>query len=166
MPNSKKWTTPRIGTITFNHEYASPLPGGGRLLTMKQDQLKQFIVLRESLVQEKAKLLARLAQIDKALNSPAAPAAPTPAAKPGRPAKAAPTAKPAKAKGKGGRRKHGEPGLLQFVRQLTVAKPLAKKEIVEALRKAGRSFTKGYLDVVLYAKGNFKRVDGKFAPPA
>lgn len=133
---------------------------------MKQDQLKQFIVLRESLVQEKAKLLARLAQIDKALNTPGAAPTAAPAAKRGRPAKAAPAAKPAKARGKGGRRKNGEPGLLQFVRQLTATKPLAKKEIADALRKAGRSFTKGYLDVVLYAKGNFKRVDGKFAPPA
>jgi hypothetical protein len=51
-----------------------------------------------------------------------------------------------------------------MVRQLTAAKPLSKSEIIAALDKTGRKFSKGYLSVLLYTKGNFKRANGKFTP--
>ena len=136
---------------------------------MKNDPLRQFITLRESLLKEKAGHLARLAQIDRALG----PSGPTlsAAAVPAPAAAKADSKAPRKARRKGGRRKSGarkpgQPGLRETIRQLVTAKPLTKAEIVEGLRKAGRSFTKGYLGVVLYSKGNFKRVNGRFATPA
>lgn len=52
-----------------------------------------------------------------------------------------------------------------MIRQMVASRPLTKAEIVENLKKTGRNFSKNYLGVVLYSKGNFKRVNGRFAAP-
>ena len=130
---------------------------------MTSDPISQFLDLRKNLQAERAAILQRLARIDSVLSPVQAPKpAPSPARAtapaPGRPAKPA--------RRKRFPRKPGQLSLKDAVRRLTAAKPLTKEEIQAALKKEGRQFAPGSLDVALYAKGNFKRSDGKFCPPA
>ncbi len=136
---------------------------------MKNDQLKQFIALRASLLEEKAGLLSRLAQIEEALG----PGTVAPGkrmvrravrgAQGARP-EAGLGAKPARktARRRRARRKGDQLPLPEFIRQLVASGPLAKDEIIEALKKAKRSFSPGYLQGVLYSR-KLRRVAGKFA---
>lgn len=130
---------------------------------MTSDPISQFLDLRKTLQAERAAILQRLARIDSVL-SPAQTPSLTPApARPSTPASPSP-AKPARRKRFP--RKPGQLSLKDTVRQLTAAKPLTKDEILAALKKEGRQFAPGSLDVALYAKGNFKRVGEKFCPPS
>jgi len=134
---------------------------------MTSDPISQYLDLRKTLQAERAAILQRLARIDSVLSPVQAPKpAPSPAPEMVR-ATAPASGRPAKpARRKRFPRKPGQLSLKDAVRRLTAAKPLTKEEIQAALKKEGRQFAPGSLDVALYAKGNFKRSDGKFCPPA
>jgi retron-type reverse transcriptase len=136
---------------------------------MKNDPLQQFIAVRASLLDEKAGLLSRLAQIDKALGVPSNPKLAVPAADPKpRTAKSPSQAsKPAKRRlaRKASVRSRKGPGLHRVILDLLKEKPLTKAEILEGLQKSGRSYPDNYIAVTLSKKGNFKRIDDRFAIP-
>lgn len=124
---------------------------------MKLDTVKQYLALRASLLQEKASLEARLADINKALSE--------------RPGEAAATAVPTAQRGprrRWPRRVRNEMTLKEAVMRVTKDKPLTKPEILEAVKKLGYRFaTKSpmnSLDMLLYKRGNFKRNGKKFSP--
>ena len=117
---------------------------------MKTDALKQFITLRESLLKEKAALETRLAQINKALDLETSPV---------------PSAKQA---GKKSVKIVNPMSLKEAITRATSAKPLAKKEILNAIQKLGYRFATDdpmkSINVVLYSKRHFKNENGKFSP--
>ncbi len=122
---------------------------------MKLDSINRYVALRASLLKEQAGLEARLARIQEALSGQAAaPEAPVPA-----------EPKPQRRRG---RRTRNKLSLKKAVIEVTKDKPLAKPEILAGVRKLGYNFTasnpRKYLDVILYAKGQFKRSGGKFSP--
>jgi hypothetical protein len=128
---------------------------------MKLDTVKQYLALRGSLLQEKASLEARLADINKALADRSAVGAPS----------VAPVAAPAAPRVRRRprvRRVQNEMTLKEAVTQVTKSKPLTKPEILEAIDKLGYRFaTKtpmNSLDMLLYKRGNFKRNGKKFSP--
>lgn len=126
---------------------------------MKNDTLKQFAALRASLVNEKRSLEERLAEINTVLGSETAvPSAPVAAVRP---------VAPAKAKAKTPRTRNAV-SLKEAVRQVTTGKPMTKEEIYAAVKKAGYTFSTtkpiASINVVLYTKGQFKNVGGKFSP--
>ncbi len=118
---------------------------------MKTDKLKQFVALRNSLVNEKAALERRLTEINKALGASEAKASIATAPKNAPP-----------------RRIENPMSLKEAMRQVTAAKPLTKKEILEAIHKIGYRFAakdpRNSMNVILYTKGNFKNQNGKFSP--
>lgn len=121
---------------------------------MKIDSLKQYLLLQQSLQKEKAALEARLAQINAVLGQAPAKAAAVP------PPQSAPAARRPQAK-------HAM-SLREAINKVISVKPLTKQEIFAAVQKAGYKFTNAhplaYLNATLYAKGNFKNVNGKFSP--
>ena len=126
---------------------------------MKNDTIKKFAALRTSLVNEKRSLEKRLSEINAVLGSETA-AVSTPAA-------VVRAAAPAKAKSKTPRTRNAV-SLKEVVKQVTTGKPMTKEEIFAAVKKAGYKFstTKPFasINVVLYTKGQFKNVGGKFSP--
>ncbi len=124
---------------------------------MKNDSLKKFAALRTSLVNEKRQLEQRLGEINAVLGSET-PAAPAPAAP--RRSSAPRAAKP--------RRSRNAVSLKMLVKKVTADKPLTKEQILAAVKKEGYKFTTdkpfASINVVLYTKGQFKNVDGKFSP--
>lgn len=145
---------------------------------MKANSIQQYIALRDSLLNEKTVLEARLIQINRALNGQvSAPELPKAKGKRGvkapRVAKIAKVAKVAKAKkksavGGGARVIRNAVNLPTAVAQVTKAKALTKEEILSALDTIGYKFTAknpiNSLNTVLYAKNKFKRANGKFSP--
>lgn len=133
---------------------------------MKNDLLKQYVSLRDSLSKEKAALEQRLAEINRALG--AAPVATSVAA----PAPAAAKAdKPAKAVGrppKTRKRAQNSKSLRDTVIEVVKAKPLNRQEILDAVLKSGYVFSAkdplNSLSTLLYTdKKTFKNKDGKFS---
>lgn len=116
---------------------------------MKIDKLKQFVALRQSLLTEKAQLEGRLAEINQALGEEAASGSGS-----------VRTAAPKKVA--------NALSLKEAVRKVTAARPLTKKEILQAIDKIGYRFAAkdptNSLNVVLYTKGQFKNDGGKFSP--
>jgi hypothetical protein len=117
--------------------------------------LDKFIKLRQSLLNEKAALEARLKQIEEALagNAPVA----APAAKPAKPAKVKRT-----------KRVKNPMSLRKAIIQVTTGNPMTKEGILAAIDKLGYRFASknpiNSLNSVLYAKKQFKNEDGKFSP--
>jgi hypothetical protein len=115
---------------------------------MKSDSLKQFIALRTSLTQEKARLESRLAEINRALGQASA---------------SVPRSIQAPAAG----RASNALSLREAVTQVTKDKALTKKQILEGIAKIGYKFTArdpmNSLNVALYTPGHFKNNgDGTF----
>jgi hypothetical protein len=118
---------------------------------MKLDPVKQFVALRAALVNEKARLEARLVEINRALNQTTrAVSAPATAGKTSR------------------QRARNQMSLKEAVIRVTKGKPLTKPEILDAIGKIGYRFAAkdptNSLNVTLYTKGNFKNKDGRFSP--
>ena len=117
---------------------------------MKVDSVKQFVALRVSLKNEKARLEARLAEINRALGEVR-------------------SAAPSRNSRLGGReRARNAMSLKEAVTRVTRSKPMTRQEILEAIKKVGYKFTAkdpmNSLSVTLYTKGNFKNRNGKFSP--
>ena len=118
---------------------------------MKVDPIKQFVALRAALVNEKARLEARLAEINRALSQ----------------AERISSA-PTRGAGRAGLRAKNTMSLKDAITRVTKNKPLTKAEILQAIRKIGYRFAAkdptNSLNVTLYTKGNFKNAGGKFSP--
>lgn len=124
---------------------------------MKND-IRRYISLRDSLIQEKSKLESRLREISEALGeSSEQRSTPTLA----RPAVAA--------SGRRGRRSSGGLSLRDAVLQVTSRGPLTKQEILDGVQQLGYRFSTNNpansLGVILYGKNpRFKNDDGRFSP--
>jgi hypothetical protein len=121
---------------------------------MRQNRIKQYLALRESLLEDKASLEARLAQINKVLG--------------GSSGGAAPKAAGATRRVRRVRRTRNPISLKAAIIRVTSAKPLKKPAILAAVYKLGYRFaTKkpmATLNSVLYARRQFKNLDGRFSP--
>ncbi|HTH48396.1 MAG TPA: hypothetical protein VMB21_12865 [Candidatus Limnocylindria bacterium] len=122
---------------------------------MKNDPLKAFVSLRESLLKRKATLEAELAQIDKVLSiSPKAATAAAPKAA----ASVTGTGRPKRAK--------NELSLKEAVLSVVKGKSMSKPDILDAIAKIGYKFTAkspmNSLNTLLYSDKAFKNTDGKF----
>jgi len=122
----------------------------------QNDRLQRYLASLDELRSEKAELEARLEKINQALAG--APGA-------GRSGKGR---GPGRGVSRGGRRRNGL-SLRAAVEQVTKGRPLAKAEILEAVRKLGYKFaTKdpmNSLNAMLYAPANkFRNQNGKFSP--
>jgi hypothetical protein len=122
----------------------------------QNDRLQRYLASLDELRTEKAELESRLEKINQAL------AGSPPAGRGGRGKRAGRRA------GGGGRRRNGL-SLRAAVVQVTKNRPLAKAEILDAVRKLGYKFaTKdpmNSLNAMLYAPANkFRNQDGKFSP--
>ena len=121
--------------------------------------IKRYLSLRDSLIQEKTKLETRLREINEALGSSAAiPASESPAR--------TPAARPAN---RGRRGARGSISLREAVLQATANTPLTKEEILNRVRALGYRFSTNNplnsLGVILYGKNpRFKNQDGRFSP--
>jgi len=131
---------------------------------MRSSTIKKFMAMREALVNEKADLEARLAEINEALGVASEPeAAPVaPAKKSGRPA-----AKK-KAFAKRGPRAKNAKSLKVAVLDALGKKALSRPDIVAAVKKGGYTFTTknplNSVSAMLYSdKKTFKNVKGKFS---
>lgn len=118
------------------------------------DPLKAFVTLRTSLESERAKLTARLAEVEAALGTIAATGGAKSAAK-------GVTFAPRK-------RAQNELSLKEAVLKAIEKKPLTKAEILAAVEKLGYKFTAknptNSLNTLLYGKKpKFKTQDGKFS---
>lgn len=115
---------------------------------MRADPVKQFISLRSTLTTERARLQARLTEIQRALAAGAIPSKPSPRLR--------------RASSK------NNTSLKQVVIRVTSRKPMRKEEILRAVRKAGYRFVgknpMNSLNVALYTKGNFRNENGLFSP--
>ena len=131
---------------------------------MKRDPLKQFVVLRESLLSRQAELQAELKSINEALGVAGVAVA----------AAAAVPAAAGKRRGRvpgtrgGGRRAKNSISLKEAVLTVTKAKPLAKPEILTAVAKLGYKFAAkdpmNSLNTLLYTDKQIKNHGGKFGP--
>jgi hypothetical protein len=141
---------------------------------MRLDKLKQYVSLRQDLTAEKHQIEARLNVINQALAT-AGSAAPAPRRGPGRPPKAvavaaAPVAAAPKRRGRRKfKRAKNTMSLKEAVSQATKSRPLAKKDILTAVKKAGYIFTAtdpmNSLNTLLYGDKGFKNHGaGKFGP--
>ncbi|MFO1461331.1 MAG: hypothetical protein U1G08_18245 [Verrucomicrobiota bacterium] len=129
---------------------------------MKRDPLKQFVVLRESLLSRQAELQAELKSINEALGvAGVAVAAAVPVVTGKRRGRAPGT------RG-GGRRAKNSISLKEAVLTVTKAKPLAKPEILSAVAKLGYKFAAkdpmNSLNTLLYTDKQIKNHGGKFGP--
>jgi hypothetical protein len=119
---------------------------------MKSDRLKEFVVLRQALLKEKAELEQRLEQLDRALDLNGATTPPRPSHRP--------AARPKTAR--------NPVSLKGAVLEVTKNKGLTKSEIMAALKKIGYRFTAkdpmNFLNTVLYTGKVFKNEGGKFSP--
>ncbi len=156
------------------------------------DKLKQFVSLREQLLQDRAELEARLVEINKALGAVSgpviaavaapvakvAPVEPVVKGKPGRKkavvAAPAPAAvkpvkpvKPVKAR-RGGKRAKNQMSLRDAVLAVTKARPLTRQEVLAGVQKLGYVFAAkdplNSLSTLLYTDKGIKNNGGKFGP--
>jgi hypothetical protein len=115
---------------------------------MKNDRIKQYVALRDSLLKERAGLVARLDEIEKVL--------------------AAGTAAPVASAPRGGGRIRNPMSLRQAIVTVTKDRPLTKQQILDAIHKLGYRFISPHpinsLNAVLYANRKFKNAGGKFSP--
>jgi len=125
---------------------------------MRIDKLKQYVSLRQDLLDEKSRIESRLDEITAAL-----------AAQGG----AGTTAKRTRIARRGRRRSFkrakNEMSLKEAVLRVTKSRPLTKAEILSAVRKTGYKFTAkaplNSLNTLLYGSKNFKNHGGgKFGP--
>jgi len=136
---------------------------------MKNDLLKQYVSLRDSLTKEKAALEARLAEINRALGSDSGAANSAVSAAPRAKAGAAKAAvREPKAAGKTRKRAQNNKSLRDTVVDSLANKPLNRQEILEAVLKSGYVFSAkdplNSLSTLLYTdKKTFKNKDGKFS---
>lgn len=125
---------------------------------MKSDSIKQFVALRDSLQQERTALLARLAEINRALGTTSVASAAAPAER----------GRPPGSRGRGLKRMKNPMSLREAIAMATKKKPLDRHEILAAIAKLGYRFATSNpmntLCSVLYAKGQYKNTNGKFAP--
>lgn len=149
------------------------------------DKLKQFVSLREQLLQDRAELEARLAEINKALGAvsgpvvaavaaPVAKLVPVVKGKPGRkkavvaaPAPAPASVKPVKAR-RGGKRAKNQMSLRDAVLAVTKSRPLTRQEVLAGVQKLGYVFAAkdplNSLSTLLYTDKGIKNNGGKFGP--
>lgn len=155
------------------------------------DKLKQFVSLREQLLQDRAELEARLAEINKALGAvsgpvvaavaapvaklvPVMPVVPVVKGKPGRkkavvaaPAPAPASVKPVKAR-RGGKRAKNQMSLRDAVLAVTKSRPLTRQEVLAGVQKLGYVFAAkdplNSLSTLLYTDKGIKNNGGKFGP--
>ena len=118
---------------------------------MTKDPLKQFTLLRDSMLRKKESIEKELAAINAALGEFGASGSPgTTESTPGR------------------KRAENSMSLLEAVLAATKAKPLAKKEILGAIDELGYKFAAkspmNSLNTLLYTSEKIKKVDGKFGP--
>ncbi len=136
---------------------------------MKNDLLKQYVSLRDSLTKEKAALEVRLAEINRALGGDSAAANSGAAAAPRAKAGAAKEeTRVAKAAGRPRKRAQNNKSLRDTVVDSLANKPLNRQEILEAVLKSGYVFSAkdplNSLSTLLYTdKKTFKNKDGKFS---
>jgi hypothetical protein len=138
---------------------ASPQPPCGIETGMKLDVIKQFVILRKSLLTEKAKLEARLHEISKALTHNSVIDVLTASPKQRRASR--------KPRAKGLKRAKNALSLKAAVLKVT-QKPMSKAEILAAVKKLGYKFTTkaplNSLGVILYGKQpKFRNDNGKFS---
>ncbi len=133
---------------------------------MKRDPLKQFVVLRESLLKRQAQLQDELTSINAALGVANAAVAAAPVA-----SASAPVAKAlGRPRGprRGGKRAQNSMSLKEAVLTVTKAKALSKPDILTAVAKLGYQFTAkspmNSLNTLLYTDKQIKNTDGKFGP--
>lgn len=136
---------------------------------ISNDPLKQFTALKASMQAERARLVARLAELDQALGIIGASAAPAPVAAVVKAVKG-PKVKAPKAAGKpAGKRVKNELSLKEAVLKVLAAGPLSKEQILAAVAKLGYQFNAGKpinsLNTLLYGskKPKFKNTDGAFS---
>jgi hypothetical protein len=127
---------------------------------MKVDPVQRYMALHAALVKERAALEERLAKVNRALTGRAAPSAAG-----ARGAKGASTTTQVRRRRK---RARNQMPLRDAVLQVIKARPMTKQDIMAAVTRAGYKFTAkdpmNSLNALLYAKGQFKRVNGKFSP--
>lgn len=132
---------------------------------MKTDSLKQYIELRQALLEEKAELQNRLTQIDQVLEGK-----PVAAQRGPKPTRAARAPKAPRAPRKPVPRLQNKMSLREAVTKVTSAKPLTKKEILEGVKGLGYRFASkdpmNSLSVMLYTSKHFKNDGGKWRPVA
>ena len=127
---------------------------------LSPDPLKQFTALKTSMEAERTRLVARLAELDRALGVVAAlpTLAPKTATKPGRPAAKAPK-----------KRAKNEMSLKEAVVKVLGNGALKKEQILAGVLKLGYRFNAGKpinsLNTLLYGSKNpkFKNKDGAFS---
>ncbi len=136
-----------------------------------KDNLKEFLALREALVEEKEQLLVRLREIEAVLGeaAPPAPAKPRRGRPPGSgKAKQASADSPVGRRPQGGKRIRNKISLRNAIIAATKNRALTKQEILDAVEKMGYRFNAKNpipsLNSVLYANQQFKRDRGKFSP--
>jgi hypothetical protein len=117
---------------------------------MEQDNLRQFVTLRQSLIAEEAALKKRLAEIEAALGGQL-------------------TKVNADRAMKRGPQIRNELSLKEAIIKVTSSKPMTRDEILEAVQKLGYKFytinPMGSISSLLYGKKNkFKNEAGKFSP--
>lgn len=131
---------------------------------MKRDPLKQFVVLRESLLKRQAQLQSELSGINEALGAVAVASV---AAAP-RAAVVADEAPRTRGPRRGGRRARNEMSLREAVMTVTKSKPLSKPDILAAVSKLGYQFTAkdpmNSLNTLLYTDKQIENHGGKFGP--
>ena len=121
---------------------------------MKLVSVKKYVALRAALTQEKARLEARLAEINRGLSDG------------GVSAPAAPVAKTRSTKR--GPRAQNSMSLKEAALQVAKAGPMTKPDMLAAIKKLGYKFSAKEpmmsLNTLLYSPGNFKNLgDGKWA---
>lgn len=140
---------------------------------MKRDPLKQFVVLRESLLKRQAQLQDELTSINAALGVADAVVATAPSRAAQAPSEKAsvPSEKaPGRPRGprRGGKRAQNSMSLKEAVLTVTKAKPLSKPDILAAVEKLGYQFTAkspmNSLNTLLYTDKQIKNSGGKFGP--
>lgn len=130
---------------------------------ISKDPLKQFTALKASMEAERTKLVARLAELDRALGVVDAPVAPSVrAAKP-----AAKSVRPARKVSK--KRAKNDLSLKEAVLKVLGTSALKKEQILAGVSKLGYKFNAGKpmnsLNTLLYGSKNpkFKNADGAFS---
>jgi hypothetical protein len=132
---------------------------------MRLDKLKQYVSLRQDLIDEKRQIEARLGEINQALSATGGGAPPKRG--PGRPP--GPSAAVVRRGPRKFKRAKNTMSLKEAVLQATKSRPLAKKEILSAVSKSGYKFTAkdpmNSLNTLLYGDKGFKKHGaGKFGP--
>jgi hypothetical protein len=135
---------------------------------MKNDLLKQYVSLRDSLTKEKTALEARLAEINLALGTVSTAAVASKAASTDKAVAPKAPGRVGRPPGKSGKRAQNSKSLRDTVVEALAQKPLNRQEILDAVLKSGYVFSAkdplNSLSTLLYTdKKTFKNKDGKFS---